>query len=166
MQSIRYAFRQLWKHPGTTVSIILVLALGIGANTAIFSILDPLLLRKLPVQRPDELVRIGAAGSFGPLEISEVQAFYRYREQSQVFSGVLAFSPESNYEITRNGEVDPITGQIMSGNCFSVLGVQPIAGRMLTSEDERGGQVAVLSYEYWSRAFGASQAAVGQTLQI
>jgi len=75
MQTVRYAFRELCKHPGTTVSIILILALGIGANAAIFSILDPLLLRKLPVQRPDELIAIGSSGSLGSLEISEAQAF-------------------------------------------------------------------------------------------
>ena len=166
MQSIRYAFRQLRKHPGTTISIILVLALGIGANTAIFSILNPLLLRKLPVQRPDELVRIGAVGSIGPLEISELQSFYKYREQSQVFSGVLAVAPESNYEIMHNGEVDSIEGQIVSGNYFSVLGVQPIAGRTFTLKDEQGDRVAVLSYEYWRRAFGANPATIGQTLQL
>lgn len=166
MQSVRYAFRKLWKHPGTTISIILVLALGIGANIAIFSILDPLLLRKLPVQKPDELVRIGSAGNLGPLEISEVEAFYEYREQSQVVSGVLAFAPESSYEITRNGETDSIQGQVVSGNYFPVLGVQPVAGRMFTSQDEQDGHVAVLSYEYWRQAFGANPAAIGQTLRL
>lgn len=166
MQSIRYAFRQLRKHPGTTISIVVVLALGIGANVAIFSILDPLLLRKLPVQKPDELVHIDASGSVRTLEISEVQAFYAYREQSQVFSGVLAVAPESNYEVTRNDEAESVTAQIVSANYFSVLGVQPIAGRMLTSQDEQGGQVTVLSYEYWRRAFGANRAAIGRTLRL
>ena len=96
MQTVRYAFRELCKHPGATASIILILALGIGANAAIFSILDPLLLRKLPVQRPDELIAISSSGSLGSLEISEAHAFYTYREQSQVFSGVLAFAPQTD----------------------------------------------------------------------
>ena len=148
------------------MSIILILALGIGANAAIFSILDPLLLRKLPVQRPDELIAIGSSGSLGSLEISEAQAFYTYREQSQVFSGVLAFAPQTDYEIVRNGEAETVPGQVVSGDYFSVLGVRAIAGRMLVPQDEQSGQVAVLSYEYCRRAFGSNQAAIGQTLRL
>ena len=163
---LRQALRGLRNHPGATGVAILLLALGIGANTAIFSILDPLLLRKLPVQRPDELIRIGAAGSLGPMEISELSALPIYRDKNQVFSGVFAFAPPQNYEIVQNNQPATAKEEIVSGNYFTVLGVRPFAGRLFTEDDEYGGPVVVLSFDYWKRAYHSDRAIVGKTLPL
>ena len=111
-QDIRYGLRVLRKNPGFTVVAVLTLALGIGANTAIFSILDPLLLRKLPVPNPDELVWVNSAGTLGPAEISEVETYYAYRDKAQVFSSVLAFSGIAPYEAARNGLTTSAKGEL------------------------------------------------------
>lgn len=103
MQDLRYAARMVRKNPGFAAVAILTLALGIGANTAIFSILDPLLLRKLPVERPDELVRVDAAGTVGNAGAWESFAFERFRDHSPVFSGVLAFVPASLDNVIHDG---------------------------------------------------------------
>jgi hypothetical protein len=104
VKKVHRASRMLRKSPGFTAVAVITLALGIGATTVIFSILDPLLVRKLPVPRPDELVRIGAAGSLGPMEISEVEAFYTFRGKSQVSSGVFAFASAKDYNVVQNNE--------------------------------------------------------------
>jgi predicted permease len=167
LQDLRYASRQLRKNPWTTVAAIMTLTLGIGANTAMFSILDPLLLRKLPVQNPDELAWVNSVGSLGPLEISELSAFHTYRDRNQVFSTVFAFAPPGDYEVTHNGQVDQAKGESVSGNYFSGLGVRPFAGRFLTLADEKDGiPVIVLSFDYWHRAFHADPAVVGRALSF
>src|SRR5580658_9845670 len=113
-QDIRYGLRVLGKSPGFTALAVLTLALGIGANTAIFSILDPLLLRKLPVHNPDELVWVNSIGTMGPAEISEVETFYAYRAKATVFSSVLAFSGIAPYEVTHNGRTVLANGELVS----------------------------------------------------
>ena len=90
-QDVRYGLRVLGRNPGFSALAVLTLALGIGANTAIFSILDPLLLRKLPVRSPDELVWVNSTGTSGPAEISEVETYYAYRGKASAFASVLAF---------------------------------------------------------------------------
>ncbi|MGB6385856.1 MAG: ABC transporter permease [Terriglobales bacterium] len=171
LQDLRYALRQLRKSPGFTAAAVITLALAIGANTAIFSILDPLLIRKLPVQNPDELVWVTSTGRLGPAEpsASELQSFYTYRDKAQVFSGVLAFTPAAQYEISRNGQTAPAQGEIVSGNYFTVLGVQPYKGRLFTAAEDRassGTPTVVLSFEYWKRAFDADPAIIGRVLPL
>jgi macrolide transport system ATP-binding/permease protein len=167
LQDLRYASRQLCKNPWATVVAILTLTLGIGANTAMFSILDPLLLRKLPVKNPDELVWINSVGSLGPLEISEVSAFHTYRDRNQVFSTVFAFAPPTDCEVTHNGQADHAKGETVSGNYFSGLGVRPFLGRLLALADENDGSpVIVLSFDYWKRAFHSDPAVVGMALSF
>src|ERR1700694_5262899 len=167
LQDLRYASRQLCKNPWATVVAILTLTLGTGANTAMFSILDPLLLRKLPVKSPDELVWINSVGSPGPLEISEVPAFHTYRDRNQVFSTVFAFAPPTDYEVTHNGQPDHAKGETVSGNYFSGLGVRPFLGRLLALADETDGSpVIVLSFDYWKRAFHSDPAVVGTALSF
>jgi predicted permease len=165
VQDLRYAARVLWKNPGFTAVAVLTLALGIGANTAIFSILDPLLLRKLPVQRPDELVRVDAAGSLGNAGAWEATAFQRLRDQSPVFSGVMAFVPASLDDVVHNGRSSSARAEIVSGNYFNVLGLRPFAGRLVLQEEELG-NVVVLSFDYWQREFGGDTAALGKTMLV
>jgi predicted permease len=168
-QDLRFGVRMLAKNPGFTAIAVLTLALGIGTNTAIFSILDPLLLRALPVRNPGELVQVNAAGTLGPLELSEVQSFYRYRDKNSVFSGVLAFSPVGDCEVTRNGQASSAREESVSGTYFSVLGVQAFVGRLLTPEDDQipfGSTRVVLSYDYWRRAFSSDMKIVGQTIVL
>lgn len=168
-QDLRFGVRMLARNPSFTAVAVLTLALGIGANTAIFSILDPLLLRVLPVRNPGGLVQINAAGTLGPLELSEVQSFYRYRDKASVFSGVLAFSPVAVCEVTRNGQQSPAREETVSGSYFSVLGIQPFAGRLLMPDDDQiasGSATVVLSYDYWRHAFGSDLKIVGQTIVL
>jgi predicted permease len=168
-KDLRFGIRMMAKNPGFTVVAVLTLALGIGANTAIFSVLDPVLLRMLPVHNPGELVWINASGTLGSLELSEVQSFYRYRDKNSVFSGVLAFSPVGDCEITINDHMSSARDDMVSGTYFTVLGVQPFAGRLLVPEDDKaasGKAIAVLSYDYWKRAFGSGRSVIGKTFAL
>ncbi|MGH9865588.1 MAG: ABC transporter permease, partial [Candidatus Acidiferrales bacterium] len=173
LQDIRYALRAFAKSPGFTVIVVLTLALGIGANTAIFSILDPLLLRNLPIRNPDELVFVGAGGMFesdyDTAKISEERAYQRYRDENQIFSGVLAFSMMEEYNVTYRGDTNSIGGEFVSANYFSLLGVRPLIGRLLQPGDRHGAsgnQVAVLSYGYWKRAFDSDPSILGKMIFV
>src|SRR5579862_5218817 len=131
-----YSARSLAKSPGLTAVAIITLALGLGANAAIFSILDPLLLRKLPVQNPDSLVFLGNAGlwrearnvDYDTAITSELSAYRHYRDENRVFSGVLFFTGMQQYDLTRGDEASSISGEIVSANYFSLLGVRPYLG--------------------------------------
>ncbi len=162
---LRHAARMLWNNPGFTAVSVLTLALGIGANTAIFSILDPLLLRKLPVERPDELVRVDAAGSLGNAGAWEARAFERLRDQSSVFAGVMAFVPASLDDVVHNGRSSSARAEIVSGNYFTVLGLRPFAGRLVSHEEELG-NVVVLGFDYWQHEFRADTAVLGKTMVV
>jgi putative ABC transport system permease protein len=164
LEDVRYGLRLLAKSPGFTALALLTLALGIGANTAIFSILDPLLLRKLPVRNPDELVWVNSTGTLGPAEISEVETYDAYREKASVLSSVLAFSRVAPYEVTHDGRMTSAKGELVSGNYFESMGVRPIAGRVFTHAEERGPGTLVLSFDFWKREFNSDPLAVGQVL--
>src|SRR5579863_4106618 len=155
-QDVRFGLRMLAKSPGFTTVAVLTLALGIGANAAIFSILDPLLLRKLPVRNPDELVLVHAAGTIHGEDSSELSSYFIYRDNATVFSGVLAASIISGLPVTKDGETTPITSESVSGNFFEVLGVHPFRGRLLIPSDSQANHdehVAVLGFDYWRREF-------------
>jgi predicted permease len=165
LQDLSYGARMLRKNPGFTTVAVLILALGIGANTAIFSILDPLLLRSLPVSRPDELVRVDAAGSMRDVGAWENIAYARLREPSRVFSGVLAFVPASLNDVVLNGRSGSAESEIISENFFSVLGVQPFVGKLIFQKEELG-NVVVLGFDYWQREFNGDNAALGKTILV
>ncbi|HXN98504.1 MAG TPA: ABC transporter permease [Candidatus Acidoferrales bacterium] len=165
-QDVRYGLRLLSKSPGFAALAVLTLALGIGANTAIFSILDPLLLRKLPVHNPDQLVWVNSTGTLGPAETSAVETFYAYRDKAQVFSSVLAFSGVAPYEVTHNNRMTLANGELVSGNYFATLGVRPFAGRLLIDADEHGPPALVLSFDFWKREFDSDPSAIGKTLSF
>ena len=176
-QDLCYGLRTLRKSPGFTAVAVLTLALGIGANAAVFSILDPLLLRKLPVQNPNSLVFLGNAGlwrmarsvDYDTAIISELSAYRHYRDENRVFSGVLFFTGTEEYGLTRGDEAPSASGETVSENYFSVLGVRPYLGRLIAPQDGEGAAaspVAVLSYPYWQRAFASNPAMIGQTISL
>jgi predicted permease len=164
-QDLRYGVRMLRKTPGFTIVAVLTLVLGIGANTAIFSVLDPLLLRNLPVSHPDELVRLDAAGSMSNAGAWEHSAFEHFRDHSPVFSGVLAFVPVPLDDVTFNGRLRSAQGEVVSENYFNVLGVRPFAGKLVFQREELG-NVAILGFDYWQSEFNGDKAALGKTIIV
>jgi len=175
-QDIRFGARMLAKHPGFTAIAVLTLALGIGANTAIFSLVNQVLLRRLPVQNPDELVVLRSPGPMRGHVWSdgdEAQSFSypmykRLRYSNSVFSGMLArFAIPAS--IASRGQTERGSGELVSGNYFDVLGLRPTLGRLFTLDDDRvpGAQpVAVLSHAYWTRRFGGDSGVLNQTLLV
>jgi predicted permease len=171
-QDLKHAARTLAKSPGFTLVVVLALALGIGANTAIFTLLDQVMLRLLPVERPEELVLLDGPGANMGAFFND-QAFsypmYRdFRDKNQVFAGVIArFGVPLSLE--HKGQPERAAGELVSGNFFEVLGVPAALGRTLQASDDRtpgGHPVVVLSHGFWQRRFGADQKIVGETLKV
>jgi predicted permease len=162
-QDVRYALRLLRKSSAFTITAALSLAIGIGMNTAMFTLVDAVLLRKLPVRSPDELVllaeRSGSRQNFS-LPTPAVQAL----SDSGALSCVGAFFTW-RFQTAVHGEPQLVNGQLVSDNYFSLLGVNAFLGRTLTAEDDRA-PVAVLGYDYWRRAFGKDSGVIGQTVEI
>ena len=175
-QDIRFGARMLGKHPGFTAIAMLTLAIGIGANTAIFSLVNQVLLRHLPVQNPGELVLLRSPGptrghvwSDGDQAQSFSYPMYKgLRDTNSVFSGMLArFAIPAS--IASRGQTERGSGELVSGNYFEVLGVRPAVGRVFTLDDDRvpGAQpVVVLSHAYWTRRFGGDPGVLNQTLLV
>jgi len=178
MQDVRFAIRMLLKNPVFTIIAMLTLALGIGANTAIFSLTDQVLLRRLPVVRPQELVvlrspgpRSGRTWSDGSSDnIFSYPLYKDMREHLPAFSGLLARFPLETLSVSAEGQTaEKSTGELVSGNYFEVLGVGPAVGRVLTAEDETApgaNPVAVLSYGYWARRFGGDPGILNKPLVV
>jgi predicted permease len=171
-QDLRYGARMLWRNPGLTSIAVATLALGIGANTAIFSIVDKLLLESLPVERPRELVMLRPNGiRNGWVAGSMTWSYPAYagmRERQQVFTGVLA-ERTASVNFTIDGTTQRATESIVSGNYFEVLGVRALLGRVLSAEDDRiqgGHPVAVLSHGFWVERLGSRPEIVGQTIRL
>jgi len=175
-QDLRYGMRALRLNPGFAAVALLSLALGIGANTAIFQLLDSVRLRMLPVSNPQELVEVqltnkhGRMGNFYNWHSMLTDAQWeQIRERHEAFSGVLAWAPDE-FNLAPRGEVHLVHGIWVSGDFFSVLGVQPILGRTLTAaDDQRGcgaGPGAVVSYSFWQRELGGDASAIGRKLTI
>ncbi|MGE5816199.1 MAG: ABC transporter permease, partial [Acidobacteriota bacterium] len=164
----RYAVRWLVRSPGFSLVAVASLAVGIGFNTAIFSVVDALLLRPLPVERPDQLVDVYTRGRDGDTySTSSYPDYLDFRDRNQVFSGMLAYSP-SIAALKGTGQSRIVLGEVVTGNYFQVLGVKPVVGRTLNPEDDRTGaaRVAVLSYPLWAREYASDPAVVGKTLHI
>jgi putative ABC transport system permease protein len=169
-RDVRYAFRMLARAPGFTFIVVLTLTLGIGANAAIFSLIDALLLRWLPVQNPQQLVQVGFQA---PNQRDSPGASFSYAivralaEQHEIFTGVAGFSG-FGFEVGSAGSVDRVPGALVTGRFYQTLGVNPVAGRLLTPEDDEPGAplVAVISYGYWERQLARSPTAVGETDRI
>jgi predicted permease len=166
-QDIRYGLRMLWKSPGFTAVAILTLALGIGANTAIFSIANVFLFRPLPVKDADRLVAIGVqpGGSTEPNQVSYAD-FLDYQKQSTVFTGMTAYVLDL-VGLGTNGHAERIIVGEVPSNFFSMLGLQPAVGRLVSpGEGDQPGSayVVVLGYSYWQKRFGGDPKVVGSTV--
>ena len=170
LKDIRYGVRGLLKRPGFTAIVVITLALGMGANTAIFSLLDAVLMRMLPVQHADQLVEVSRTTTQGPATGFSYPAFQQFRDRNHVFSGILTVS-KTPLHTTDDPSGEAANGQYVSGNYFSLLGVRVQAGRPLVAEDDQvsnggGAQVAVISHRLWQRRFGGDSAVVGKQIAV
>jgi len=177
LNDLRYALRMLAKSPGFTAVAVLSLALGIGANTAIFSLLDQVMLRLLPVSHPEQLVILRSPGQRHGHTWSDVDdgaqsfSFPMYkalREGNDVFSGLIGCYP-TEASVSYRNETEHVDASLVSGNFFDVLGVRPALGRMFSMDDDRvqgAHPVVVLSYAYWQRRFGGDPSILNQAVLI
>ncbi|HWX53822.1 MAG TPA: ABC transporter permease [Verrucomicrobiae bacterium] len=176
LQDVRYGLRVLVKNPGFTAVAVLTLALGIGANTAIFSLINAVMLRMLPVTEPGRLVVVGDPEAVHSRSLGDpsVKLFsyplYRELSANQVFSGMLASGEVHNLPVSIAGAADTrLTGVLVSGNYFSVLGVSTTMGRTIGPDDDTGANahpVVVLSHTLWKEKFGQDPNVVGRTINI
>jgi len=190
LQDLRYGLRMFRNAPGFAAVAILTLALGIGANTAIFSLIDAVMLRSLPVQNPSQLVLLKwrarnapnihgyqSAGDcptdlrFGaqnPSGCSFSEPMFRKIAEENVFSGTAAFANAGRLALTGNGPATVINGQLVSGDFFRTMGLKPALGRLLDTTDDApsAAAVAVLNYGYWQSAFGGARDIVGRTMAL
>src|SRR5215472_1124253 len=174
-QDLRCGLRSLRKNSGFTAVAVLTLALGIGANTAIFQLIDALRLRVIPVKDPQQLVTVQLADSTGirghetsgyPVLTNAI--WEKLRDNQDVFSGVLAWG-SNNFGLTPGGEVRLAQGLFVSGDFFQVLGVRPLMGRVFTASDDRRGcglPGAVVSYAFWQRELGGDPSPLGRKLTL
>ena len=179
LQDLRYALRQLRKSPGFTAVAVITLALGIGANTAIFSVVNALLLKLLPVTDAQHLVIVGdptrVSSRFGGsprVDIFSYPLYKELRDRNSVFTGLAAGATDDSTQITADqvgSSEEKITVRMVSGNYFSVLGLQPAAGRLFSTSDEtqeNANPVVVLGYGYWRRRFEVSEGIIGKEIRL
>ncbi len=173
LSDLRFALRTSRRSPGFTAIAVLSIALGIGANTAIFTLVDQVLLRLLPVKNPHQLVQVTFEGehygsNWGDGSEISYPTYTEVRDRNRVFSGVFGrFGYDMH--IGFQGKTDRAHGELVTGSYFPVLGVRPAVGRLLTPADDRqkgGHPVAVLSYAFWASRFGADPTVVGRTAVI
>jgi putative ABC transport system permease protein len=172
VQDIRFGLRMLLKAPGFTAVAIIVLALGIGANTAIFSVVNAVLLRPLPYPQPDRLVQVWHTppqSSFPGAKIFSVSPanYFDWVNQNRSFEQ-LAIYGFMSFNLTGKGEPESLIATRVSSNFFSVLRTQPMAGRVFTSEEDSSGhgKVVIISHAFWQSHFGADPNTVGQTISL
>jgi predicted permease len=191
LRDISYGLRQLRRSPGLTAVVVLSLALGIGANTAIFSLIDAVMLKLLPVKNPEQLVLLSwavrsrpgvipwflrslngdsdqdATGRFTSTSFSH-PAFEDIRARNQVFSGVLGFADAGRLNVSVDGQPGWAVGQFVSGDYFPTLGIQAFLGRTIAPADDRlsARPAAVISYGYWAQRFGRAPAVAGRTITV
>ena len=174
INDIRYGLRQLIKHPGFTIIAVLTLAIGIGANTAIFSVVNALLLKPLPFPAPEQLIAVGmtdtrqkAQTDLGSLSYPD---FFDYREQNRSLSRIAVYRGTRLSLIGSDGTVS-LSAIKASAEFFDAIGIKPILGRGFAREDEQagggpGGLKTILSYEFWQRHFGGDKAVLGRTIEL
>src|SRR5258708_18666437 len=173
MQNLRYAFRVLGKQPLFTAIVVLTFALGIGANTAVFSVVNAVLLRPLPFHNPQNLVALGEfdtrekADPGTDIESISYLDYVDWRAQTSVFERVAVYTNQSVSTLTDGNEALHVQGEAVSADLFPLLGVQPMLGRtFLPNEDEPGNHVVILSHQLWQRRFGADRGIIGKTVTL
>src|SRR4029079_79991 len=185
-QDLRYGLPMLWENPGFTAIAVLTLALGIGANTALFSVVDTVLLKKLPVEDPDRLVLFNSVSNkqFSPgshdgsnrtdpatglttRSSFPYQTFVRMREERGACSDIIAFSA-IGLNVNADGLADFANAQAVTGNYYEVLGVPAFMGRVITYSDDNSAAspVAVISYRYWQKRFGGRADIIGKQINL
>ena len=178
-QDLRFALRQLRRSPGFAITAALTLALGIGANTAIFSLLDQALLRSLPVRDPGQLVVLrgtgdaweGHSSSHGGIGEDSSFSYPMYRDlraHDEAFSDMLATAP-TEVDLLRGGQARVVPAEIVSGNYFMLLGLTPAQGQLFTQSEDRQpatSPVAVLSYDFWRTGLNGVDGVVGSTVSL
>jgi hypothetical protein len=170
VQDLRFGVRMLMKTPAFTLIAVLTLALGIGANTAIFSLVNALLLRPLGgVAEPDRLVQVGRQYvDKSYVSDSSYPDYLDYRDANTVMSGLAVISPTA-FHLSARSETERVEGELVSGNYFEVLGVTAARGRLITTaDDETNGanEVAVLSFRLWQRRFAGDPGVIGSTIKL
>src|SRR5579862_1275820 len=169
-QDLRHAIRLLFRSPGFTLVAILSLALGIGANIAIFSLVDAVILKYLPVVRPAELMQLqyGAPDWNGESSTFTNPVWEQVRDHQDVFAEMFAWSNKDKLDLTQGGTMHPTNGVWVSGRFFSTLGLHAAVGRLISESDDRRGcpAVAVLSYGFWQDHFGGAKSAIGSILSL
>jgi putative ABC transport system permease protein len=175
MNDLRFAFRQLRKNPGFTAVAVIALALGIGANTAIFTVVNAVLLKPLPFPNPDQLVSFGGhdkrdSEPIGTLNTLSFPEFFELRSRNQSFTQLAAYR-DKGFAFSNGAEVQNLRGQRVTGNFFNALGIEPALGRVFRMEDEQagggpGGLKVVLSNEFWRRQFNADPNILGRQLTL
>lgn len=168
---VRDALRRFRSRPGFAAIAVVTLALGIGANTAIFSLLNTLLFRDLPVREPEQLVEVGTHGSYGPAEPVSFPIFDELARRQQVFSQMSVWLGDGVATVEVNGTLTRADWYTVDGNFYDELGAVPLIGRLITPSDvnlHRGApaSVVVLGYGFWRRAFDGSLAAIGKAIRI
>ena len=169
-QDLRLSARILLKSPGFSITAVLTLALGIGANTAIFSLIDAVMLRALPVSHPEQLLQVNMAksdiwGVENPFVSNPV--WEQLRDRQDIFSGLLGYAV-ARFDLSARGEARYVQGNYVSGQFFDTLGLRPIAGRVITTADDRRGcpGTAVLSYGFWQSEYGGRVGVLGKTISL
>ena len=168
LRDIRYGIRSLTKRPGFTAVTIITLALGIGANTTVFSLMDAVLLRSLPVRNANEIVEIATRTTGGGLHPDFSYPLYAaMRESNSELAGMIAYA-DSSFGLSAGDQTERLRGEYVSANYFDVLGVRPSTGFTFTRDDERPGaqQVAVISYALWNRRFGGDPSVLQKTIAL
>jgi putative ABC transport system permease protein len=168
LQDVRYGLRMLLKNPGFTAVAVLTLALGIGANTAIFSVVEAVLIRPLPYPDSGRLIWISRVLPAIHARLVASTDYIAWLEQNKTLAGISAFEASGGYSLTGRGVARRVPAAAVSSNFFSTLGVQPFLGRAFTADEDRPGghPVVLLSYSFWRRHFNSDQNVLGQTLTL
>ncbi len=169
LQDVRYGARSLVKRPGYAALAVATLGLGIGANTAIFSVINGVLLKPLPYEHGDRLAIVRQSAPLsGQAQMGvAIAEYYDYREQAKVFDGLVEYH-QMNFDLLNRGEPDRVDAGVVSHNFFDLLGIKPILGRsFVKADDEHGAEaVLILSHRYWRQKFGADPSIVGRMFEM